>query len=235
MRTFLLAASAFVIVGCGGNEAPTSSDASASDAPVADGCGKCVPDGAPNFSDAGVDAPSNGCPSQPPSSDNTSCLGSPTTCNYSVTTDAGADADLACVCQPHGEDSRVHLRDIGRVHERFRDRRRLHEVVHSRRRLSIRRGANRLLRLVALRRHCEPLERALHVVRDGVGRAVSGVPMRGVREDGRRKSNCAQWKRGRRALRPHFGRQRVHDVDAIDATPEPHESNGPSACGGGAL
>src|SRR5690349_22870591 len=91
------------MVGCGGDSNPTSSDAG--DASTSkDGCGKCVD--APQFGDAGADAPVTGdCPPQAPQSWTVMCGGgSPTVCNYPSTTDAGADADIACVCQPHGED-----------------------------------------------------------------------------------------------------------------------------------
>jgi hypothetical protein len=91
------------ILGCGGNLSPTSGDAGDASS-SADGCTKCV-DGSP-FPDAGADATSGGdCPPQAPATWTVMCgPGSTTVCNYAGTTDAGADADLACVCQPHGED-----------------------------------------------------------------------------------------------------------------------------------
>src|SRR5437879_5430807 len=90
-------------VGCGGNLSPTSGDAGDASSSV-DGCGKCV-DGAPGFPDAGADGmPSGDCPPQAPATWTVTCGGGTQVCNYPGTTDAGADADIACVCQPHGED-----------------------------------------------------------------------------------------------------------------------------------
>jgi hypothetical protein len=102
MMSALLRSTLFLatFAGCGG-ESLTTSDAGDASSQNEGGCTKCI-DAMPLF-DAG-EGGGNACPPQAPQSWTGSCLGSPSTCNYAGVTDAGADADIACLCQPHGED-----------------------------------------------------------------------------------------------------------------------------------
>ncbi len=106
MSTFLRSALFLAFAGCGG-DSPTTSDAGDASSQTDGGCGKCI-DATPFF-DAGEDGSEDGgtgsCPPQPPKTWTATCIGSPGTCNYAGVTDAGADADIACVCQLHGEDN----------------------------------------------------------------------------------------------------------------------------------